>query len=201
MKNINKIIYLYHTISIMKLFGPKSLSHYIHLLLKFFNYIIAIYGTCILILFLFAGLDYLGIKNPIAGLEVGQDNFLLQIKLFDVYSAVPIAGIGGFLFYVLMVLFGIGIYFFLTRYLSRIFLALAKDSIFVSSLAKNTRWIALLIFVLAFEKIRDFFVANPMPESVISDMVTLIFIGTMIWFLSKVFEEGTKIQQEIDLTI
>ena len=185
----------------MKLFGPKSLSHYIHLLFKYLNYLIVIYAVLIGLLFLFAGLDHLGITNPIAALELTQSGFLLEIKIFNVHSALPIGGFAGFLLYILMVVFSIGIYFFLTRYLGRIFLTLSKESIFINSLAKNTRYIAILTFVLALEKLRDVFVANPLMENVFSDMITLVFIGTMIWFLSRVFDEGIKIQQEIDLTI
>ena len=186
----------------MKLFGSQSWSSIIHKALKIPLYVGLLFSFIVGLVFIMASLDYFGINNPIGGLDVHEESFDLYPKLFfDEAISIPIGGFFGFMQYVVMTMSGILLYTFLARFLGQFFFSLSQKSVFVKQLTDSTRSLAWLLIVIAMIQLTlSFFYDLSNMSTMTSDFI-LLLIGMMLWFLSKVFEVGHDIQEELRLTI
>ena len=185
----------------MKLFGPRSLSFFIHTFFKIIYYLSLVLGSYFTISLLMGVLHYWGFSNPIASLELVEDGFNIFHKITASGPMfIPLLGITGYLQYSFSLLFGIFIYIFSCRLLALIFKSLSGETIFVESLVRHTKSLGLLYLIITGIKLIAFFF-DTSHTIFWSDWGFILFAGIMFWFLSKVFEEGYKLQEELNLTI
>ena len=184
----------------MKFTGPSSISSYLALIFKGLYYLGIIYLIGITISFLFGWLDYSGWENPIASLQLTGQELDLTIKPLPLHIATETTEVSSWLI-IALIYFNFGFFCLSMRYLSNLFSAFSKSSLFIPEVIGRAKKISrfCLITVIAIITM-TMFKTKLIHEYLI--LTILIIVSTFfLYLLTEVLEKGSVLQEDVDLTV
>ncbi|MAU26448.1 MAG: hypothetical protein CMH48_04580 [Muricauda sp.] len=171
----------------MKLFGTKSLSHYL-----FYGSTLAAIGSILLVGFILLSL-------ALGNYTLIENRFQISIPLF------PELFIKGFyeqniIVAITLVMFYFGVFFYV---LSLIFKSFKSEKLFTEKVVKSLNRFAILNLVVfpALYIIIHFVVMKKSGYNDIHNLILSLILGVFILFIAAIFKRGLKVQNENDLTI
>ena len=171
----------------MKIFGPKSLSHYLFYLSR-----AAAFGSIIL-------LSYILLSLVFGNFEIINEQFQIGIPLL------PETYIKGFYKSNIIITISIAMLFFALLFylLSNVLKVFKADKLFTSKAIKVLNQFAILNLVIGpiVYLTIHFFIMNKSNFSDIYNLFLSLLLGVFVLFIVAVFKKGYNVQSENDLTI
>lgn len=171
----------------MKIFGPKSLSHYLFYLSR-----IAAFASIVLIAFI---LISLGAGN----FEIVDNQFQIALPFF---SETYIKGFykENIILTITLTMLFFGFFFYV---LSNILKTFKADKLFTSKAIKQLNYFAILNLIVGpiLYLVIHFLIMDKSSFSDIYNLFLSLILGVFVLFIIAVFKKGYNVQNENDLTI
>ena len=171
----------------MKLFGAKSLSHYL-----FYGSALAAVGSILLVVFILLSLAF-------GNYTLIENRFKIPIPLF------PELFIKGYyeqniIVTITLVMLYFGVFFYA---LSLIFKSFKSKKIFNENVVRSLNRFAILNLVVfpVLYIVIHFLVMKKSGYNDIHNLILSLILGIFILFIAAIFKKGLKVQNENDLTI